>query len=135
MLPLEHTSHGTARIRQRGVREVDAALILEFCTEVWPGMFMMTNQDANALIAEISALPGIHENTVMGMSSADLKRRIDSLRGCAVVADGLTLITVFHKVNSNLRTDPRKDPRCRRRSKRRDAERRRRSFNVCPALG
>ena len=134
MLPLEHTSHGNARIRQRGVREADAALILEFCTEVRPGMFMMTNQDADALIAEISAWPSLHENAVQGMSSADLKRRIDSLRGCAVVADGLTLITMFHKVNSNLRTDPRKDPRCRRRNKRCDAERRRRSFNVCPAL-
>jgi hypothetical protein len=134
MLPLDHTSHGNTRIRQRGVREADAALILELCTEVRPGMFMMTNQDADALIAEISAWPSLHENSVMGMSSADLKRRVDSLRGCAVVADGLTLITVFHKVNSNLRTDSRKDPRCRRRSKRRYAERRRRSFNISPDL-
>jgi len=133
MFPLEQTIHSLARLRQRGLRETDAQLILELGTEFRTGVFMLTDNDAHGLIAELSTFADPQESTRSGLSAAELKRRIDGLRGATVV-EGLTLITAFHKKAPHLRTDPRRDPRCRRRQKRREAERRRRSFHLCAAL-
>jgi hypothetical protein len=129
MLSLELTSHATARLRQRGMRESDARLIVDLGTEHRSGAFLMTKKGADALMAELSHTDCFWVNGHK-MCAIHLKRRIDALRGCAVVAEGCTVITVFHKVTPNLRTDPRRDPRCRRRRQRRDAERRRRSFHL-----
>lgn len=129
MLQLEHTTHASARVRQRGLRETDIGLIMELGTEVRPGMFMITKKDANILISEICSITAPQDASWLGMSVCEAKGRIASLCGCAVIADGLTLITVFHKVTPGLRTDPRRDPRCRRRRQRREAARGRRSFH------
>jgi hypothetical protein len=129
-LILEVTSHAAARLRQRGLRETDAQLIVELGTESRSGVFILTNSDANALIAELSVFADPQHPAWHGMSAGELKRRIDGLRGATVVAEGLTVITVFHNTTSDLRTDPRRDPRCRRRRQRREAERRRRSFHL-----
>ena len=129
MNQLEPTSHSLARLRQRGFRETDAQLIVELGTEVRPGLFMLTNQDADALIAELSTFADTRDFAWRGMSAGELKRRVDGLRGAVVVADGLTFITVFHKVTPHLRTDPRRDPNCRRQRQRRESERRKRSFH------
>jgi hypothetical protein len=134
MPQLELTTHSLARLRQRGMRETDAQLILELGTEIWPAVFMMTDQDADRLIAELSSSHGSQYSNWHGLSVAELKRRFDSLRGSTVIADGLTLITVFHKLTPGLRTDPRRDPRCRRRRQRREADRRRRSFHIRTVL-
>lgn len=129
MILLEQTSHSLARLRQRGLRETDAQLIVELGTEFRTGVFMLTDNDADALIAELSAFADPQNPAWRGMTAGELKRRIDGLRGVTVVADGRTVITTFHKTAPHLRTDPRRDPRCRRRYQRREAERRRRSFN------
>lgn len=134
MPQLELTTHSLARLRQRGMRETDAQLIIELGTEVRSGLFVLTNQDVDALISELSSSVISQEFSWGGMNACELKRRIDGLRGGAVVADGLTFITVFHKMTSHLRTDPRRDPYCRRRRQRREAERRRRSFYRCAPL-
>ena len=118
MNQLEQTSHSLARIRQRGFREIDAQLIVDLGTEFRTGVFMLTDSDADALIAELSMLADPQDRTRYGMSAGELKRRIDGLRGATVVADGLAFITVFHKTTSYLRTDPRRDPQCRRRRQR-----------------
>lgn len=127
---LMHTLHAQARIRQRGLRETDAHLIVELGTEFRTGVFMLTDSDADALIAELSAFADLQHPAWYGMSAGELKRRIDGLRGATVVAEGRTVITAFHKTAPHLRTDPRRDPRCRRRRQRREAERRRRSFHL-----
>lgn len=129
MNQLEQTSHSLARLRQRGFREIDAQLIVELGTEVRPGLFMLTKQDVDALIAELSSFSGRLDYAWRGMSAGELKRRVDGLQGAAVVADGLTFITVFHKMTPHLRTDPRRDPNCCRRRERRESERRKRSFH------
>lgn len=129
MNQLEQTSHSLARLRQRGLRESDAQLIIELGTEVRSGLFMMTNEDADTLIADLSSFSDRLKFAGRCMSAGELKRRVDGLRGAAVVADGLTFITVFHKLTSHLRTDPRRDPNCRRRRQRREAERRKRTFH------
>jgi len=134
MFPFEQTVHSSARLRQRGLRETDAQLILELGYEFRSGVFMLTDNEADALIAELSMFAGTEDRAWRGMSAGELKRRIDGLRGVTVVAEGVTLITAFHKKAPYLRTDPRRDPRCRRRRQRREAERRRRSFHVCAAL-
>lgn len=129
MLPLEQTDHSLVRLRQRGLRDTDVQLILELGTEFRPGVFMLTDNDADALIAELSTFADPRYPAWHGMTAAELKRRIDGLRGATVVAEGRTVITAFHKTDPHLRTDPRRDPRCRRRRQRREAERRRRSFH------
>jgi hypothetical protein len=134
MVPLEQTIHSLARLRQRGLRESDAQLIVELGYEFRSGVFMLTDKDADALIAELSMFAAPEDRTWRGMSAGELKRRIDGLRGVTVVAKGLTLITAFHKKGPDLRTDPRRDPRCRRRQKRREAERRRWTFHFYAAL-
>jgi hypothetical protein len=128
-LILEVTSHAAARLRQRGLRETDAQLILELGTEFRTGAYMLTDSDADALIAELSMFADPQDRTGHGMSVGELKRRIDGLRGATVVAQGWTVITAFHKTTPHMRTDPRRDPRCRRRRQRRDAEWRKRSFH------
>ena len=129
MLPLEQTSHSLARLRQRGLRETDTQLIVELGSEIRPGMFMITNKDADALINEIGLFAGPQVQSRLGMSVREMKIRIDRLRGSAVIADGFTVITAFHKVTPSLRTDPRRNPSCQRRRQRREAARRRRSFH------
>jgi hypothetical protein len=126
---LEHTNHSLARLRQRGLRETDTQLIVELGTESRTGVFILTNSDADALIAELSVFADPQHPAWHGMSAGELKRRIDGLRGVAVVAEGRTVITAFHKKAPYLRTDPRRDPRYRMRRQRRQAERRRRSFH------
>lgn len=127
---LEHTNHSLARLRQRGLRETDAQLIVELGTESRTGVFILTNSDADALIAELSVFADPQHPAWHGMSAGELKRRIDGLRGATVVAEGRTVITAFRKAAPHLRTDSRRDPRCRRRRQRREAERRRRSFHL-----
>jgi hypothetical protein len=127
---LVHTAHAQARLRQRGLRDTDAQLIVDFGSEIRPGVFMLTEKGADTLISELDTLATLPDPAPENMTLAELKRRVDALRGCAVVANGLTFITAFHKVTPTLRTDPRRDPRCRRRRQRREAERRRRSFHV-----
>jgi len=134
MLLLEQTSHSLARLRQRGFRETDAQLIMEIGTEFRNGVFSLTDHDVDALIAELSMLTDPRGPARNGMSAGELKRRVDGLRGATVVAEGRTVITIFHKTIPNLRTDPRRDPRCRRRRQRREAERRKRSFHLSPTL-
>jgi hypothetical protein len=129
MLPLEQTKHSLARLRQRGLRETDAQLIIELGTEFRTGVFMLTDNDADALMAELSASADPQHPAWHGMGAGELKRRIDGLRGATVVAEGRIVITAFHKKAPYLRTDPRRDPRFRRRRQRREAERRRRSFH------
>lgn len=132
-LVLELTSHAAARLRQRGLREADAQLIVNLGTEHRNGAFIITEKGADALIAELSHTDCVFVNGHK-MCATRLKRRIDALRGCAVIAEGRTVITVFHKMTANLRTDPRRDPHCRRRRQRREAERRKRSFHLSATL-
>ena len=127
---LVHTAHAQARLRQRGLREADAQLIVDFGSEIRSGVFMLTEKAADTLLSELNTLGSLPYLAPETMTLAELKRRIDALRGCVVVATGLIFITAFHKVTTTLRTDPRRDPRCRRRSQRREAERRKRSFQV-----
>ena len=129
MLQLEHTTHASVRVRQRGLRETDIGLIMELGTEVRPGMFMITKKDVDILISEICSIQTPQGASWLGMSVCEAKRRIGSLCGCAVIADGFTVITAFHKVTPSLRTDPRRHPSCQRRRQRREAARRRRSFH------
>lgn len=129
MLPLEQTKHSLARLRQRGLREADVQLIVELGTEFRTGVFMLTDNDADALMAELSASADPQHPAWRGIGAGELKRRIDGLRGATVVAEGRTVITAFHKKAPYLRTDPRRDPRYRMRRQRRQAERRRRSFH------
>jgi hypothetical protein len=134
MSDLVQTAHAQARLRQRGLRDTDAQLIVDLGSEIRPGVFMLTEKGADTLISEIDTLGGLYVWAPENMTLAALKRRIDALRGCAVVANGLTFITAFHKETPTLRTDPRRDPNCRRREQRREAERRKRSFHVRPVL-
>lgn len=134
MFPLKQTIHSLARLRQRGLRETDAQLIVELGSEFRSGVFMLTDNEADALIAELSMFADPEDRAWRHMSSGELKRRIDSLRGVTVVAEGLTCVTAFHKKDPYLRTNPRRDPYYRRRQKRREAERRRRSFHFDVAL-
>ena len=134
MSRLIHTAHAQARLRQRGLRDTDAQLIVDLGSEIRPGVYMLTEKGADTLISELDTLGGLSVRAPDKMTLAELKRRIDALRGCAVVADGLTFITAFHKEALTLRTDPRRDPRCRRRQQRREAERRKRSFHIRPVL-
>lgn len=127
---LVHTAHAQTRLRQRGLRDTDAQLIVDLGSEIRPGVYMLTEKGADTLISELDTLATLPDPAPENMTLAELKRRIDALRGCAVVVNGLTFITAFHKVSATLRTDPRRDPRCRRRRQRREAERRRRSFHV-----
>jgi hypothetical protein len=122
------TSHAIARLRQRGLREDDALLIIELGAEIWPSVFMITDKQADALIAEIDTCKSDH--TIVGPKSniADLRRRIDALRQCAVVASGQTFVTVFHKFSRNLRADHKRNPSCCRRRQRRQVEKRKRAF-------
>jgi hypothetical protein len=127
---LVHTAHAQARLRQRGLREADAQLIVDVGSEIRSGVFMLTEKCADTLISELNTLGSLPDLAHETMPLATLKRRIDALRGCAVVATGLIFITAYHKVTPTLRTDPRRDPRCRRRNQRREAERRKRTFHI-----
>jgi hypothetical protein len=131
-ISLKQTAHSKARIRQRGLREADAALVFEWGAELRSGVFMMTDRVADEIMAELSHLNHRDGGSVITDNAqfrARLKRHIDALRRCVVVAEGVTLVTAFHKKAPHLRTDPRSDPHCRRRRQRCESERRKRSFN------
>jgi hypothetical protein len=123
-----HTMHVQARTRQRDFREIDAQLIVDLGTEVRTGVFMLTDSEADVLIAELSMLADPQDRTRYGMSAGEPERRIDGLRDAIVMVEGRTVITAFHKTAPYLRTDPRRDPHCRHRRQRREAEQRRRVF-------
>jgi hypothetical protein len=41
MFLIEQTKHSSTRLRQRGLRELDALLLIELATETRPGVFIM----------------------------------------------------------------------------------------------
>lgn len=128
MCRLMHTKHAQARIRQRGLREADAQLIVDLGTEVRIGVFMLTDSDADARIAELPMLADPQDLTQYGTSTGELGRRIDSLRGATVVAEVWAVFNSFHKAAPYPRRGQQRDPHCRRRRQRRETEWRRRMF-------
>ena len=80
MTSLALTRHAEARIRQRGLRERDLALVLEAATPLAHDAWLLTAVDADREIARC-------------------KREIEQLqrlRGCKVVVSGDAIVTVCH---------------------------------------
>lgn len=80
MTALALTRHAEARIRQRGLRERDLALVLEAATPLAQDAWLLTAADAEREISR-------------------RKREIEQLqrlRGCKVVISGNAIVTVCH---------------------------------------
>lgn len=80
MTALALTHHAEARIRQRGLRERDIALVLDAATPLADDAWLLTAADADREIAR-------------------RKREIEQLqrlRGCKVVVSGDAIVTVCH---------------------------------------
>lgn len=80
MTALALTRHAEARIRQRGLRERDLALVLEASTPLAQDAWLLTAADAEREISR-------------------RKREIEQLqrlRGCKVVISGNAIVTVYH---------------------------------------
>lgn len=80
MTALAVTDHAGARLRQRGLRERDLALLLDAATPLADDAWLLTAADADREIAR-------------------RKREIEHLqrlRGCKVVLSGDAIVTVYH---------------------------------------
>lgn len=80
MTALAFTRHAEARMRQRGLRERDLALLLDAATPLADDAWLLTAADADREIAR-------------------RKREIEHLqrlRGCKVVVSGDEIVTVCH---------------------------------------
>ena len=101
MSNLQITKHGQSRLRQRGFRDEDVRLIEYWGTEIRPGVFRMTNDDAKEAMA----------NAACG------RQKIDGLRGGELVFSNGWLVTAYF-AKAPLRRNPRRGQRqCRRRKK------------------
>lgn len=80
MLDLELTRHGEARMRQRGYRDADVALVLNAATRVADDAYLLTNQDAAREIAR-------RKREI---------QQLERLRGSKIIVEGTTLITLYH---------------------------------------
>jgi hypothetical protein len=112
----------------RGPCDADANLNIDIGYELRPGGFMITDEVADNFLAELSAFATLASGHQNRRSSARL-RQINGLRGCTTVTGGTNCLTDFHKTASNLRTAPRRLPRCCRQRQRREAEVRRRTLS------
>ncbi|WP_020503951.1 DUF4258 domain-containing protein [Lamprocystis purpurea] len=88
-MKLAFSNHALARVRQRGLRERDVAMVLDAGTLLGEDSVMLLDQDVARAIEtrkrEIAAL--------------------ERLRGCRVVMGGETVVTVYrpvHKVEKRL---------------------------------
>lgn len=80
MTALALTRHAEARMRQRGLRDRDFALVLDVATPLADDAWLVTDADADREIAQ-------------------RKREIEQfqrLRGCKVVVSGDAIVTVCH---------------------------------------
>jgi hypothetical protein len=80
MTPLTLTHHAEARIRQRGLRERDVALVLDAATPLADDAWLLTASDADREIA-------IRKREI---------EQLQRLRGCKVVVAGDAIVTVCH---------------------------------------
>lgn len=83
----EITQHADARIRQRGLRDADLALLLSAATAVAPDAYLLTAADAEREIRR---------------RKREIEQ-IERLRGCKVVVDGGTIISVYRSRPSDQR--------------------------------
>ncbi len=79
MTELRLTRHAERRIQQRGLRETDIALILQYGAEAGSG-YMVRRKDVARLEQELKRLLS----------------KLERLVGKLVVADGGTVITAYH---------------------------------------
>lgn len=87
MTALRFTRHAETRMRQRGLRDADIALVMEVASPAGPDAWLLTDAD-------------ISEET------ARLRHRIQSierLRGCKVVVAGDAVITAYRSNAKNQR--------------------------------
>jgi len=80
MTALALTRHAEARIRQRGLRERDVALVLDAATPLADEAWLLTAADADRAIA-------IRKREI---------EQLQRLRGCKVVVSGDAVVTVCH---------------------------------------
>jgi hypothetical protein len=86
------TRHAEVRIRQRGLRDADVALLMTAATPVGGDAWLMTNIDAAREIAK-------RKREI---------QQIERLRGMKVVVDGNVVVTAYH----SRPTDQRRALRC-----------------------
>lgn len=73
------TKHAGARMRQRGLRGADLDLLLKSATAVAPDAYLLTAADAEREIRQ-------RKREI---------QQIERLRGCKVVVDGSTIVSVY----------------------------------------
>lgn len=73
------TAHAVTRIRQRGFREDDVAMVLRYGSRMNDGTLMITDQDVRR---EVEAL-------------RRHKTRLERLRGMTAVVEGSHVVTVY----------------------------------------
>lgn len=78
MIELEFTRHGQKRIRQRGRREFDISLIVEYGTETSEGYYLL-DKDVTEIEREAKFL----------------LKQLHRLKGSLAVVDGKEVITTF----------------------------------------
>lgn len=89
MQTLRFTRHAEARMRQRGFRNVDIALVLQVATRVSDDAYILRDKDA---IREI-----------------ERRRReiqqLERLRGTKLVVEGPAVVTIHHSDRKPIRSD------------------------------
>ena len=81
MLDLNYTQHAETRLRQRGFRKEDVAVILSVATKLSGDAFFLSDQDAQREISK-------------------RKREIQQLErlpGAEMIVEGDTLVTAYHR--------------------------------------
>ena len=84
---LELTDHARSRLRQRGFRERDIALVLTFGTPGSRGRYLLRARDVLAAIRDLKR------------TMADLQR----LRNAVVVVEDDSVVTVYHSATRRAR--------------------------------
>jgi hypothetical protein len=79
------TKHAEIRMRQRGLRVSDMRLLLKDASQVSPGAYLLTNQDAAREIA-------VHKSEI---------RRLERLKGCKVIVEQGFIVTCYRTGRKN----------------------------------